>query len=185
MSGPLVRISPNEVHCSDPDMVDEIYAGGGRRREKSAHWCSSLAGPVADSILTTRDHDVHRRRRQALSNSFSKAAIVNLEPMIHEKVQTLCDKLLRYPPRPFDITAAYSCFTTDVITDYCFGEPFGLLKQVRCRSQSKIQRLVTGQSCSQDHNRTIGSPTSGPRPTPCKTSSQSSSSSPSRTGSPA
>ncbi|KAK7911853.1 trichodiene oxygenase [Apiospora marii] len=128
--GPLVRISPDEVHCNDPSMVDEIYASGGRRREKSAHWASSLAGPVAVSILTTIDHDVHRRRRQSMANSFSRSAICKSEPVIHAKVQRLCDKLLRYPSRKvFDVTSAYSCFTTDVITDYCFGEPFGLLEQ--------------------------------------------------------
>lgn len=32
--------------------------------------------------------------------------------------------------KPFDITEAYSCFTADVISGYCFGETFGFLKQV-------------------------------------------------------
>jgi hypothetical protein len=30
---------------------------------------------------------------------------------------------------PFEVTTAYSCFTSDVISGYCFGEPFGFLAQ--------------------------------------------------------
>ncbi|KAH9905309.1 cytochrome P450 [Xylariomycetidae sp. FL2044] len=128
--GPIVRISPDEVHTNDPSMVDEIYAAGGRRREKSALWTGSLTGPVAHSILTTVDHDLHRRRRQAMANSFSRSSIAKLEPVLHSKVQQLCAKFLRYPKgKVFDVTSAYSCFTTDVISEYCFGEPFGLLDQ--------------------------------------------------------
>lgn len=33
--------------------------------------------------------------------------------------------------KPFDVTEAYSCFTSDVISSYCFGESFGFLQQVR------------------------------------------------------
>jgi hypothetical protein len=31
---------------------------------------------------------------------------------------------------PLDVTTAYSCFTSDVISGYCFGEPFGFVEQV-------------------------------------------------------
>lgn len=35
--GPLVRISPNEIHCNDMNFSDDIYALGGRKRNKPAH----------------------------------------------------------------------------------------------------------------------------------------------------
>lgn len=37
ISGPIVRISPNEVHCNDIQFADEIYALGGRKRDKPLH----------------------------------------------------------------------------------------------------------------------------------------------------
>lgn len=37
--GPLVRINPDEIHCSDFNFIDEIYAAGGRKRNKSDHQC--------------------------------------------------------------------------------------------------------------------------------------------------
>lgn len=41
--GPLVRINPYEIHCSDVNFSDEIYAVGGRKRDKPSH---QVAGTV-------------------------------------------------------------------------------------------------------------------------------------------
>jgi hypothetical protein len=63
---------------------------------------------------------------------FSKASITKIEPLIQGLAQRLCDKLLARSKdgKPaFDISMAYSCFTTDVITHYCFGQSHGLLDQ--------------------------------------------------------
>ena len=35
--GPVVRTSPDEVHCSDSRFIDEIYATGKRKRDKPIH----------------------------------------------------------------------------------------------------------------------------------------------------
>lgn len=35
--GPIVRISPNEVHCNDSNFIDEVYAIGTRKRDKPIH----------------------------------------------------------------------------------------------------------------------------------------------------
>lgn len=35
--GPIVRINPGEVHCSDRHFIDEIYAAGSRKRDKPVH----------------------------------------------------------------------------------------------------------------------------------------------------
>lgn len=32
--GPIIRANPDELHCSDPYFLDEIYAGGNRKRDK-------------------------------------------------------------------------------------------------------------------------------------------------------
>lgn len=57
--------------------------------------------------------------------------IAQLEGDIRGLVGRLCDKLLaeRGRGRPIDVTMAYSCLASDIISDYCFGEPFGLLAQ--------------------------------------------------------
>lgn len=83
------------------------------------------------SGFSTIDHDLHRLRRAALAKFFSRAQIWRLETEIQALVQRLCDKLLRESGRgePVEVTTAYSCFTSDAISDYCFGQSFGFLAQ--------------------------------------------------------
>ncbi|CAJ2509760.1 Uu.00g056600.m01.CDS01 [Anthostomella pinea] len=61
--GPVVRISPDELHCNDAAFVDEIYAAAGRKRNKQAHNPHVLAGPTTNSAFGTIVHDQHRVRR--------------------------------------------------------------------------------------------------------------------------
>jgi cytochrome P450 len=70
-------------------------------------------------------------RRGALNRYFSKASIAKLEPLIHGLADQLCNKLLarRGNGNHFDITMAYSCFTTDIISYYAFGQTEGFLEQ--------------------------------------------------------
>jgi len=93
--GPIVRISPDELHCADPAFADEIYAGARRKRNKPEHFLRSLAGPTTVSAFGTVDHDLHRIRRNAMNKFFSRAQVSRLEPEIKELVGQLCDKLLR------------------------------------------------------------------------------------------
>ncbi|KAL6788177.1 cytochrome P450 [Trichoderma sp. SZMC 28012] len=128
--GPIVRINPDELHCSDPHFIDEIFAIGTRKRNKPAHQLRSL-GDATFSGFGTADHNLHKLRRAPLTKFFSKLQITKLEPEIHKAVHLLCDKLLRFADKkePFDLTSAYSCFTSDVIAEYCFGENLGFLQQ--------------------------------------------------------
>ncbi|KAL4746505.1 hypothetical protein BDW72DRAFT_210385 [Aspergillus terricola var. indicus] len=118
--GPVVRINPEELHFSDISFADEIYAGAGRKRDKHVHYLNAFAGLTTSSMLVTREHGHHRVRRSAMNRFFSRAQISKLESSIKDLVDGLCEKMIRL---------AYSCFTGDVISKYCFGEPFGFIAQ--------------------------------------------------------
>ncbi|KAK1595306.1 benzoate 4-monooxygenase cytochrome p450 [Colletotrichum navitas] len=127
--GPIVRISPNEVHCSDYRFIDDIYAVGNRKRDKPLHQVRG-SGVAEQATFSTTDHDVHRMRRGAVSKYFSRAQVFRLEPTVRDLAERLCDKILDVGRRgPFDVTSAYSLFTTDVISGYCFGQNLGLIDQ--------------------------------------------------------
>jgi len=127
--GPLVRINPDEVHCSDPRFIDEIYAGGNRKRDKPMHQVRG-SGLTAQAIFSTTNHDIHRTRRTALNKFFSRAQVSRLEPTIRDLGEQLCEKILKLGKEgPFDVTTALSLFTTDVISGYCMGENLGLVAQ--------------------------------------------------------
>lgn len=85
----------------------------------------------AHSHFATAEYDLHRRRRAPLQKFFSKGQISKLEPEIHKLAQQLCSKILAEAgtEKDLELTSAYSCFTSDVISEYCFGEPFGFIAQ--------------------------------------------------------
>ncbi|KAH8887942.1 trichodiene oxygenase [Thozetella sp. PMI_491] len=129
--GPIIRINPVELHCADTRFMDEIYAAGGRKRDRGPFGLGHLTPQMTLSTLATLDHDHHRRRREAMKRFFSRAHISKLETEVGYMAQRLSNKLLARvgSGKPFDITAAYSCFATDIISKFCFGESFGFLDQ--------------------------------------------------------
>lgn len=88
--GPIIRINPHEVHCSDPDYFGEIYT----QTKKRDVWSWAKKGFGIDvSTLTTINHDLHKRRRAALNPLFSKQRIVRLQPVIQEKLDFLLERI--------------------------------------------------------------------------------------------
>ncbi|KAI1777461.1 cytochrome P450 [Hypoxylon cercidicola] len=125
--GPIVRINPDEVHCNDINFVDEIYALGGRKRDKTQHYVNLTL--LSESEFGTIDHDQHRSRRAPVARFFSRGMITKLESHIHDLVHILCGKLLSSVNEPVDLLVAYSCYSSDAISAYCFGESFGFMER--------------------------------------------------------
>lgn len=56
--------------------------------------------------------------------------MLKLESEVRDFAQLTVDKMLRMAGRgPFDVKAAFNCFTADIIAQYSFGEPMGFLQQ--------------------------------------------------------
>lgn len=74
-------------------------------------------------------HDLHRARRGALNRFFSKVSVVKLEPLVVATVQKLCAQIDNYAGigKPVELAAAFSCMTTDIVTDYAFGKSYHFL----------------------------------------------------------
>lgn len=79
--GPIVRINPGEMHCSDAAFSDEIFAAGGRRRDKPHHQIKALGGWSAN-VFGCEDHDTHRLRRAPVARFFSRGMLSGLEEKI-------------------------------------------------------------------------------------------------------
>ncbi|EGE00701.1 hypothetical protein TESG_07995 [Trichophyton tonsurans CBS 112818] len=125
--GPIVRISPDELHVNDPGFISELYSGPGKRRDKYPFYSAQFG--LRDSVGGTPEHDLHRLRRNALSHFFSKAAITKLEPIIQQKVEKLASQLEGHAETfgPVPLTTAFSCMTTDVVTEYAFAKSYNFL----------------------------------------------------------
>lgn len=92
--GPIVRIKPYELHVSDPDFYEILYAGGGKRRERWEWHAAGLGIP--GSMLGTVDRDLHRKRIIALSGFFSTQSARRLQAVIQERVDTLISRLISF-----------------------------------------------------------------------------------------
>ncbi|KAK4228582.1 putative cytochrome P450 E-class, group IV [Podospora fimiseda] len=130
--GPIVRINPDELHCSDPLWVDEIYTGTpGRIRDKWQHQLNTGgAGPVSVTGFSTVPHELHRLRKGALSKFFSRPQMLKLEGEVLDFAEMTVNKMLRWSGKEaFDIKEALNCFTADVISQYAFGDNMGFVAQ--------------------------------------------------------
>lgn len=78
-------------------------------------------------MVTTIDHDVHRRRRNAVNVFFSSSSIRRLEPILHERLARLLGRLRADEDKPVQVHPFFRAFANDVITTYAFGRSFGLL----------------------------------------------------------
>ncbi|TGO54960.1 hypothetical protein BCON_0099g00200 [Botryotinia convoluta] len=68
--GPIIRITPDEIHVNDFGVLDTIYAPPSSRRDKYARNLKQLRVP--GSVGSTVSFDVHKKRREALVPFFSK-----------------------------------------------------------------------------------------------------------------
>lgn len=129
--GPIVRINPDELHCSDPAFTDEIYAGPGRVRDKWQHQLNTGgAGPVSVTGFSTVGHELHRARKAPLSKFFSRQQMLKLEGEVHDFAHMTTNKMLTSAGKgAFDVKEAFNCFTADVMSQYAFGEPMGFVAQ--------------------------------------------------------
>lgn len=109
--GPIVRINPQEVHIQTPSYYDEIYAGGGRRRDKW-EWFTKQFG-IPKSTFATVTHEKHRMRRAALNPFFSTTSVRRLQPMIEERMNRLLERLVEFEQsgEPMTVSLAYAAFT--------------------------------------------------------------------------
>ncbi|KAF3483874.1 Cytochrome P450 [Arthroderma uncinatum] len=114
--GPVVRISPREVHIDDPAFWDVLYTNS--KLDKDAWYYR----PFEDNYATvgTVSWRLHRQRRGAMAKFFSKANVSALEPQVMAVVKRLCGRIEehRISNKVVDISNAYRCFATDVITNY-------------------------------------------------------------------
>ena len=126
LPGPIIRITPEELHINDPEYYDTLYERSGRRDK---YWYFSGRFGYASDSFSTIDHDVHRMRRKALSPMFSVKRISDFQPVIQAKVRMLCDKFTMYQKdgQVLQLDQAWMALTTDIITEYAFARAYNHL----------------------------------------------------------
>ncbi|KAI0838317.1 cytochrome P450 [Hypoxylon sp. FL0890] len=121
--GPIVRISPRELHISDPDFYDTIYVGHSapRRSEKDPCFTKFLGMDLC--VFSTIDHELHRKRRSALQPYFSMANVRRLQPVIQERLSVMIRRMNEFRDTGDVLNAScmFSALGNDVVNIYSFA----------------------------------------------------------------
>lgn len=120
--GPIVRPRPDTVHVNDPAFIDKLYTQSPKQR-RERYWTILQTTQAPGSILTARDHDLHRRRRAVLNPYFSRQNVRRLVPVINDTLATLLRRMDGWATvdEPVQMNRALRAATKDVIQEYCFG----------------------------------------------------------------
>lgn len=124
--GPIVRITPDEVHLSDPDNYDVIYHMN-TKYAKVAPYYKSMGGGY--STFTTVSNEEHRIKRSHLNPFFSKKKVLELEDSVQKNTEKLCSLIEKkfYLDESVDLHHAFRALSVDIITDYAFNQCYNLL----------------------------------------------------------
>ncbi|KAF4462954.1 cytochrome P450 [Fusarium albosuccineum] len=124
--GPIIRISPHELHVSDPEFFEQLYNHYGRWDKYG--WATDAMG-VRGSALHESDHFIHKARRQALNPFFSKARVTAHLDKMRYQVDKLCIELVELVKtgETFNLGAAVHAVAHDIATDFTIGKTYNRL----------------------------------------------------------
>ncbi|KAK3389959.1 cytochrome P450 [Podospora didyma] len=133
--GPLVRIGPNEVMLTDPDIrrlsaIRSPYTRG-------SFYEGSRAVPNKDHILSTMNDQKHKELRRMEHRGYAGLDFGGFEAGLNEMLAAFIELIQRkyistgIESRPMEFAHRTQFFTLDVISKLAYGQPFGCIAQDR------------------------------------------------------
>lgn len=127
--GPIIRISPHELHVIDPTFYEKLYRHDGRWHKYD--WAYD-AFTAKGALICTIDHDVHKARRAPLNPFFAKTKVTTrgVEVIRHnlDKLYSRLSAFAATKPRELVMVgAALSAFSRDVSTEFALNRNYGSL----------------------------------------------------------
>ncbi|KAE9363333.1 cytochrome P450 [Stipitochalara longipes BDJ] len=121
--GPIIRISPHELHVIDPSFFEKVYCQEGRW-DKHAWAVDAFSGDGA--FILTSNHDLHKARRQPMNSFFSKAKVASKQHIIQQQVSKLCTRLSAVvdSKKAINLGAAISAFMADASTSFIIAKSY-------------------------------------------------------------
>ncbi|KAM7200693.1 Cytochrome P450 monooxygenase sdnH [Naviculisporaceae sp. PSN 640] len=125
--GPIVRVSPHEIHVNDAEFFHTVFATEAKHR-------TDIIPPRGlgqeDSIGSTKSHDMHQLRRKPLDKFMGQRNIVRQQSMIHEEIRVLDQAMsnLKGSGKPVRLDCVFTSFTGDIVGRLACGEAPQLLQ---------------------------------------------------------
>ncbi|KAJ5629814.1 hypothetical protein N7528_003471 [Penicillium herquei] len=125
--GDFVRTGPREISINRASAVGTVY--GSQSPCTKSPWYSHVSDDkTKTSLNSTRDPDVHRRRRKAWDRGFSIKALATYEPSVYSKVNVLADQIRARLNKPLDMSMWTMFLAFDVMGLVGFSEDFHQLE---------------------------------------------------------
>ncbi|KUJ06910.1 cytochrome P450 [Mollisia scopiformis] len=124
--GPIVRISPYELHVLDHAFYEKLY-GLHDGRNKYEWACKGFIAPGA-TICTSVDA-LHQARRSPLNHFFSKTKVAARQDVVIRNVEKLCTALMHRAGSTINLGAAAGALVQDVQCDFILNKAYGSLEK--------------------------------------------------------
>jgi cytochrome P450 len=127
--GPVVRITPNELHIDDPDYYDVVFCNSQPSRpiDKMERFRYRLNHP--DSTLSTTEAKDHRVRRAALAHFFSRSRVQSYNDDLQSIVGRVSEKLgteFKGTGHVVMVNHMWASLTADIIMELTFGRSMNM-----------------------------------------------------------
>ncbi|USW54197.1 Putative cytochrome P450 [Septoria linicola] len=125
--GPIIRITPWEVHVLDPEFFDEMYSAKSKH-SKIAHLGHRLNIPLATSEQI--GHEEHHRRRAAIAPLFTTARVREFTGYLQSSANKLCSTMRQdYADtgRILCLDHAFTAYTADAVTWFSMAMSYNYL----------------------------------------------------------
>ncbi|KAK3986615.1 cytochrome P450 [Cladorrhinum sp. PSN332] len=135
--GPLVRIGPNDLLCTEPDTIRRMSAARSLYT-KGDFYESGRVIPGYENVVSQRNEAKHKELRAKMAGAFAgreNGSLPGFEASIDRQIQRLVSLInANYLSeigflRPFGLTAKAHFLTLDVISETSFGAAFGYLQE--------------------------------------------------------
>ncbi|KAK8017144.1 hypothetical protein PG991_008220 [Apiospora marii] len=126
--GPIIRISPYELHVIDPAFYEKLYRQDGRW-DKYGWAVGAFTAPGATII--TVPHELHKARRQPLNPFFSKPRVAAQQNIIDRNIAVFCNRVSQFATagKTIDLGAAISALTRDVACEFILDRRYAHLER--------------------------------------------------------
>lgn len=133
--GPIVRISPNEIHIDDPEFYETVYPTS-QPCDKPKEWQDRFN--MGHATFSTPEHHLHKRRRTAIAPFFAKRKVqTSYVPIIQAEMDRICARLssdYAGKSRVLVLNDMFGSFASDIITKLAFAKSYDFIEAPDFRS---------------------------------------------------
>jgi cytochrome P450 len=154
--GDLVRIGPNCISISKPDLIPSIY-GIGKGYVKSDFytvWQNIVNGKRVASMVFTTDEAQHAAMKKPIAASYSLSTLKEFEPLLDSTTAVFLsrlDELFASTGKVCDMSAWLQWYAFDVIGELTFSKRLGFLE-----SAKDIDGIISSVSWNFDRCSALG-----------------------------